>query len=87
METTAMGDWENGYSEPFNAKLRDELLDREICYTLREAQDLVEGWRQHYNSVRPHSALGYRPPAPAAVAWTALALSPRLALELVVDLD
>ncbi len=57
--------WENGYSESFNGKLRDELLDREIFFTLREAQVLIEGWRQHYNTVRPHSALGYRPPAPA----------------------
>ncbi len=58
--------WENSHSESFNGKLRDELLDREIFYTLREARILVKGWRQHYNSVRPHSALGYRPPAPEA---------------------
>ena len=56
--------WENGYSESFNGKLRDELLDREVFYTLREAQILVEGWRQHSNTVRPHSALGYRPRRP-----------------------
>ena len=49
-------------------KLRDELLDREVLHSLREAQVLVEAWRQHYNMVRPHSALGYRPPAPEAVA-------------------
>ena len=56
--------WENGYCESFNSKLRDELLDREIFYTLREAQILIEAWRVHYNQVRPHSSLGYRPPAP-----------------------
>lgn len=56
--------WENGYCESFNGKLRNELLNGEIFYTLREAQVLIEQWRQHYNRVRPHSALGYRPPAP-----------------------
>lgn len=56
--------WENGYVESFNGKLRDELLNGEIFYTLREAKVLIERWRQHYNQVRPHSALGYRPPAP-----------------------
>jgi putative transposase len=74
--------WENGYSESFNGKLRDELLDREIFFTLREAQVLIAGWRQHYNTVRPHSALGYRPPAPAARSWSKLAMSPRSELEL-----
>lgn len=59
--------WENGYVESFNGKLRDELLDREIFYTLAEAQVLIERWRVHYNQARPHSSLGYRPPAPAAV--------------------
>jgi transposase InsO family protein len=59
--------WENGYNESFNGKLRDELLDREIFYSLREAEVLIERWRRHYNTVRPHSALGYRPPAPEAV--------------------
>jgi transposase InsO family protein len=59
--------WENGYNESFNGKLRDELLNREIFYTLEEAQVLVEQWRQIYNKVRPHSALGYRPPAPEAI--------------------
>ncbi len=58
--------WENGYIEFFNGKLRDELLDREIFYTLLEAKVLIERWRQHYNRVRPHSSLGYRPPAPEA---------------------
>ena len=59
--------WENGYVESFNGKLRDELLDREIFYSLREAEVLIERWRRHYNTVRPHSRLGYRPPAPEAV--------------------
>jgi transposase InsO family protein len=58
--------WENGYVESFNGKLRDELLDREIFYTLKEARVLIESWRRHYNERRPHSALGYRAPAPAA---------------------
>ena len=61
--------WENGYCESFNGKLRDELLDRELFHSLREAQVLIEAWRRHYNTVRPHSALGYRPPAPEAVVW------------------
>ena len=58
--------WENGYVESFNGKLRDELLNGEIFYTLMEAKVLTERWRQEYNTVRPHSALGYRPPAPEA---------------------
>jgi transposase InsO family protein len=53
--------WENGYNESFNGKLRDELLNGEIFYTLREAQMPIEQWRVHYNTIRPHSALGYRP--------------------------
>lgn len=68
--------WENGYIESFNARLRDELLDGEIFYTLREAQIIVESWRRHYNTVRPHASLGYKPPAPevfvpAFTAWPA----------------
>ncbi len=59
--------WENGYVESFNGKLRDELLDREVFYTLRETQILVEQYRQSYNRFRPHSSLGYRPPAPETV--------------------
>ncbi len=59
--------WENGYIESFNGKLRDELLDREIFTTLEEAKVLIEQWRREYNQVRPHSALGYRPPAPEAI--------------------
>ena len=56
--------WENGYCESFNSKLRDELLNGEIFYSLREAQILIEGWRQHYNAIRPLSALRWTPPAP-----------------------
>ena len=59
--------WENGYVESFNARLRDELLNGEIFYSLKEAQVVIENWRQHYNTKRPHSALGYRPPAPETV--------------------
>ncbi len=59
--------WENGYVESFNGKLRDELLNAEVFNTLREAQVLIERWRLHYNTERPHSSLGYRPPAPDVV--------------------
>jgi len=59
--------WENGYIESFNGKLRDELLNGEIFDTLYEAKILIERWRRHYNHVRPHSSLGYRPPAPEAI--------------------
>ena len=59
--------WENGYCESFNARFRDELLNGEVFTTLREAQILIERWRRHYNTVRPHSALGYRPPAPKSI--------------------
>jgi transposase InsO family protein len=59
--------WGNGYIESFNGKLRDELLSREIFTTLQEAKVLIEQWRREYNQVRPHSALGYRPPAPEAI--------------------
>lgn len=59
--------WENGYIESFNGKLRDELLNREVFTTLMEAKVLIEKWRQDYNTVRPHSALRYRPPVPEAV--------------------
>ncbi|MGB8685197.1 MAG: IS3 family transposase [Candidatus Binatus sp.] len=60
--------WENGYCESFNGKLRDECLNGEIFYSLKEAQVVIEKWRVVYNTLRPHSALGYRPPAPAAIA-------------------
>jgi len=59
--------WENGYIESFNGKMRDELLAREIFYSLKEAQVMIEMWRREYNMIRPHSALGYRPPAPEAI--------------------
>ena len=61
--------WENGYCESFNGKLRDELLNGEIFYTLKEAKTMIEAWRRHYNTVRPHSSLHYRPPAPEAAVW------------------
>ena len=67
--------WENGYCESFNSKLRDELLNMEIFTTLREAQVLIEQWRRHYNAVRPHSSLGYQPPAPEAILPTASELT------------
>jgi transposase InsO family protein len=59
--------WGNGYNESFNGKLRDECLNGEMFYSLREAHIIIERWRQHYNRVRPHSSLGYRPPAPQAI--------------------
>ena len=59
--------WENGYCESFNGRMRDELLNGEVFYSLREAQILIEEWRKHYNTKRPHSALGYRPPAPETI--------------------
>ncbi len=63
--------WENGYCESFNSKLRDELLNGELFYSLAEARIVIEGWRQHYNTQRPHSSLGYKPPAPQALIWPA----------------
>ena len=59
--------WENGYVERFNARLRDELLNGEMFYTLREAQVVIESWRRHDNRVRPHASLGYRAPSPEVV--------------------
>ena len=59
--------WENGYIESYNSRMRDELLDSELFYTLLEAQVLIGRWRYYYNTERPHSALGYRPPAPEAL--------------------
>ena len=58
--------WENGYCESFNSRLRDEFLNGEVFYSLKEAQVLTERWRTYYNTERPHSSLGYRPPAPLA---------------------
>jgi putative transposase len=86
--------WENGYCESLNGKLRDELLDREVFHSLRGRaaqrtdQALIEAWRRHYNTVRPHSALGYRPPAPEAVprpwpAWIPLRLADGQAADVV----
>ena len=68
--------WENGFIESFNARLRDELLDGEIFYSLREAQIVIESWRRHYNAVRPHASIAYQAPAPevfvpALAAWPA----------------
>jgi transposase InsO family protein len=60
--------WEKGYIESFNGKLRDERLDRELFDTLWEVKVLTERWRQTYNRIRPHSALGYRSPAPKTIA-------------------
>lgn len=68
--------WENGYCESFNSKIRDELLNGEIFYTLKEAKIVIEQWRRHYNTVRPHSSLGYRPPAPEALQWPAAQSGP-----------
>ena len=59
--------WENGYIESFNGKLRDEILNREIFTTVKEAMVLIEQWRQEYNHIRPHSSLGYVPPAPETI--------------------
>lgn len=69
--------WENGYCESFNSKLRDELLDGEIFYTLEEARVIIENWRRHYNEVRPHSSLGYKPPAPEVLISTRPAAQPK----------
>ena len=70
--------WENGYVESFNSKIRDELLNGEIFYSLREAEIVIESWRRHYNTVRPHASLGYRPPAPEVIvpAFTARPAAP-----------
>jgi transposase InsO family protein len=70
--------WENGYNESFNSKLRDELLNGEIFYTLTEAKVLIEQWRRHYNTIRPHSSLGYKPPAP--VTWSPGRTDPAFAM-------
>jgi putative transposase len=72
--------WENGYIESFNGKLRDELLNREIFTMLLEVQVLIEAWRKEYNQIRPHSSLGYRPPAPEAISRVVI---PTLTLEVV----
>lgn len=65
--------WENGYNESFNGKLRDECLNTELFYSLGEAQIVIEKWRREFNTIRPHSSLGYRPPAPETRLPAALA--------------
>jgi transposase InsO family protein len=72
--------WENGYCESFNGKLRDEVLDRESFDTVPEASVVIEWWRRDYNTVRPHSSLGYRPPAPEAHAAISAGSGPVMAL-------
>jgi transposase InsO family protein len=59
--------WENGYNESLNGKLRDELLNEEISHSLKEAKIMLERWRVHYNTKRPHTSLGYRPLAPETI--------------------
>jgi transposase InsO family protein len=67
--------WENGYAEAFHGRLRDELLNAEEFASVREAEALARAWKEDYNRHRPHSALGYRPPAEfAATAWAAAGL-------------
>ena len=82
--------WENGYVESFNGKLADELLEREVFYTLHEAKVLIERWRILYNTIRPHSALGYRPPSPEAIftaeAGSATLRQPQQPIEYLVGL-
>ena len=83
--------WENGYIESFNARLRDELLNGEIFYSLQEVRIVTGWWREHYNRKRPHSSLGYRPPAPETVkpVWplgsATLRLPPTLASEAIIN--
>jgi len=69
--------WENGYCESFNSKLRDELLNGELFFSLAEAQVVIESWRRHYNAIRPHSSLKYRPPAPEAIVSRSGGVAPR----------
>ncbi|WP_409568371.1 IS3 family transposase [Methylobacterium sp. J-072] len=81
--------WENGYVESVNARLRDELLNGEIFYTLKEAQIVIESWRRHYSTVRPHASMEYRPPAPevfmsAFTAWPAALARPAPTAKLTV---
>ena len=91
--------WKNGYNVSFNSKRRDEILNTEIFYTLKEAKVLIERWRYHFNTVRPHSPLGYKPPAPETILpnvdsptyavdglRSAYHLAPRQTLTLTVDL-
>jgi transposase InsO family protein len=73
--------WENGYCESFNGKLRDELLNGEIFYSLKEAQVIIEQWRIHYNTKRPHSSLGYRPPAPQTIQVSTITIEPHIPMQ------
>lgn len=73
--------WENGYCESFNGKLRDECLNGELFYSLREATVVIEQWRRHYNTLRPHSSLNYRPPAPQTSTAQPLHLDQRAAMQ------
>lgn len=73
--------WENGYCESFNGKLRDECLNGEIFYSLKEATVVIEQWRKHYNTIRPHSSLNYRPPAPQTSTLEILNLDQRSAMQ------
>jgi transposase InsO family protein len=75
--------WENGYIESFNGKLRDGLLNGEIFTTLLEAKVLIENWRREYNTIRPRSSLGYKPPAPEAIMPGGKYLMGRLTLKVV----
>ncbi len=68
--------WENGFCESFNSKLRDELLNGELFFSLAEAQVVIEAWRRHFNAIRPHSSLKYRPPAPEAIVPCGLSVAP-----------
>jgi putative transposase len=68
--------WKNGYCESFDSKPRDELLNGEIFYTLEKAKIVIEGWRRHYNTVRPHSSLGYKPTAAEVALWLVLQPGP-----------
>ncbi|OCX32513.1 integrase [Bradyrhizobium sp. UASWS1016] len=73
--------WENGYCESFNGKLRDECLNGEIFYSLKEAIVVIEQWRKHYNTIRPHSSLNYRPPAPQTSSPEVLHLDRSVAMQ------
>lgn len=70
--------WENGYCESFNGKVRDELLKGELFYNLKEARVMIERWRAHYNTKRPHSSLGYKPPAPETFTPNPIGIENRL---------
>jgi putative transposase len=75
--------WENGYIESFNEKLRDELLNGEIFTTLLETKVLIENWRKIYNTIRPHSSLGFKPPVPEVLMPNYRHLTGRLTLKVV----